>query len=85
MNICSLVVHAKPEKVDFVHAQLDAFDGVEVHANTEQGKLVVTVEGSGDDMLADTMARFNDVDGVLNSVMIYHYCGDDSADEEVIK
>ena len=85
MNICSAVVHARPEKVGFVQAQLDAMEGVEVHASSEQGKLVVTVEGTGDDALADTMHHFNDVDGVLNSVMIYHYCGDDSADEEVIK
>ena len=85
MNICSLVVHARPEKLTSVHEQLDAFDGVEVHAESELGKLVVTVEGGGNDALADTMARFNDVDGVINAVMIYHYCGDESAEEEVLQ
>ena len=85
MNICSVVVHTKPEKLAAVQTRLEEFEGVEVHGGSEEGKLVVTVEGSGDDTLADTMAAFRDVDGVINTVMIYHYGGDETMDEEVIR
>lgn len=85
MNICSAIVHAKPEMAGVVQERLETFRGVEIHGGVEVGKLVVTLEGQNDDALADTMARFNDITGVINTVMIYHYCGEESADEEVLK
>jgi len=85
MNLCSVVVHARPERLAAVRAGLAQFAGVEIHADAPGGKLVVTVEGEGDEALADTLAQFNYVEGVLNTVMIYHYCGDESTDEEVLQ
>ncbi|WP_275098701.1 chaperone NapD [Sedimenticola hydrogenitrophicus] len=85
MNICSAIVHARPEVASVVQAHLEAFEGVEVHGGADAGKLIVTLEGQGDDALADTMAKFNEVTGVINTVMIYHYCGEEPADKEVMK
>ncbi len=85
MNICSAIVHAKPENAGAVQVNLEQLDGVEVHAGVDEGKLVVTLEGETDDALADKMTKFNEVDGVINTVMIYHYCGEESADQEVTK
>ncbi len=85
MNVCSCVVYAKPESVGVVMTKLEEFSGVEIHGGKEEGKLVVTVEGSDDDKLADTMTAFNDVEGVINTVMIYHSCGDENANEEITK
>ncbi|AKH19829.1 chaperone NapD [Sedimenticola thiotaurini] len=85
MNICSAIVHAKPEMAGVVRTDLERFPGVEIHGGVEEGKLIVTLEGENDDALADTMAEFNDVTGVINTVMIYHYCAEESADEEVSK
>ena len=77
MNICSVVVHARPNQGTSLQEALCGISGVEVHGGAEQGKLVVTVEGADDDALADTMARFSDLEGVINTVMVYHYCGAD--------
>ena len=85
MNVCSVVVYTKPENTGLVTTKLEEFSGVEIHGGQDEGKLVVTVEGSGDDKLADTMAAFNDVEGVINTVLIYHYCGDENVNEEVTK
>lgn len=85
MNICSVVVHTRPEKLASVHTKLDQLSGVEVHGENKQGKLIVTVEGDTDNKLADKMAAFSDVNGVINAVMIYHYCGDESENEEVVQ
>lgn len=84
MNICSVVVHAKPEKRDLVQTRLEEFPGVEVHGGEGTGKLIVTVEDAGDRSAADTMMAFNSVEDVISSILIYHYGGDD-LDEEVIR
>jgi len=84
MNICSVVVHAHPEQSDAVKERLETFPGVEVHGGGETGKLIVTVEDSDKDSVADTMMSFNAVEGVISSILIYHYGGDD-LDEEVIR
>ncbi|MES9868645.1 MAG: chaperone NapD [Sedimenticola sp.] len=85
MNVCSAIVHAKPENAVRVSACLEEFPGVEVHGGQDVGKLIVTVEGGEDEALADTMAKFGDVEGVINTVMIYHYNGEEADLEEVIQ
>ena len=84
MNICSVVVYARPEDRAAVQVNLGHLPGVEVHGGSEEGKLIVTVEDTVDSTMSETVSRFNDVDGVINAVMIYHYGGDENMDEEVI-
>ena len=85
MNLCSVVVHARPERIHQVTDNLNSLPGVEVHGGAEdEGKLIVTVEDEGDVSAADTMMSFNSVDGVISATLIYHYGGDD-LDEEVIR
>ena len=84
MNICSVVVHTKPEKSGIVQARLEEFPGVEIHGGEEKGKLIVTVEDAGETTAADTMMAFNSVEGVISSILIYHYGGDD-LDEEITR
>jgi nitrate reductase NapD len=83
MNICSLVVHVKPEVAPAVQARLEDLPGVEVHGGADLGKLVVTVEDSPDVQAADTITAIGGVQGVLSTVLIYHYGGDEPLDEEV--
>lgn len=77
MNICSLVVHAKPEKARAVEEGLLALPGVEVHGGQAEGKLVITVEDTEQSAAADTLTNIGCVEGVINTVLIYHYGGDD--------
>ncbi|MCU0836539.1 MAG: chaperone NapD [Chromatiaceae bacterium] len=74
MNICSLVVHARPERVPAVAERLDALPGVEVHGRGE-GRLVITVEDTAETLAADTLAAVNAVNGVISTALIYHYGG----------
>ncbi len=84
MNICSLVVHARPENAEVVKAGLETFEGVEVHAGIAEGKLIVTVEDEGaESTVADTMHAFNDIKGVVSTTLIYHYGEDQPMAEEV--
>jgi nitrate reductase NapD len=85
MNICSLVVHARPEMLGAVQARLQTLPGLEIQGESDAGRLVVTVEDTGQSLAADTMMAINHVEGVLNAVLIYHYGGDEPLEQEVIR
>jgi len=76
MNISGVLVHAYPEKVASVSSKLEAMQGIEVHASTDEGKIVVTVEQLDDGNLADTVLDLQDMPGVLSASMIYHHFED---------
>jgi len=76
--ISGVLVHAKPGKTDRVKAQLQALPGVEIHHLTDDGRMIITVEAEAAAPVADLVARFHDLDGVINASMVYHY--DDSID-----
>ncbi len=75
-NICGVLVHAIKDKKYQVETVLDKTSGVEVHANTDDGKLVVTVESENNSYVADTISKFQDIDGVLSASMIYQFSDD---------
>jgi nitrate reductase NapD len=75
MNICSLIVHTKPLLGSKVSKHLQRFQGVEVHGGTEVNKLIVTIEDKGESIspISDTMTALREVEGVISTVLIYHY------------
>ena len=72
MNISGVLVHARPEQLDTVKSQLSDLSGVEIHASTDDGRLVVTIE-NGEGPMFDTMNSFHDIEGVLSASLIYHH------------
>ncbi|MET0009889.1 MAG: chaperone NapD [Candidatus Thiodiazotropha sp. 6PLUC9] len=83
MNICSLIVHTKPSQGAQVSERLYRFPGVEVHGGMEVDKLIVTIEDEGETVspVSDQMNALRDVEGVVNTVLIYHYGGEESMEE----
>lgn len=81
MNICSCVVHAKPGTGADVAGKIGRMPGTEVHGGVDEGRLVVTIEDTAEVLAADTLGQLNHVPGVINTVLIYHYGGDDIANE----
>ena len=83
MNICSLIVHTSPELGPVVSQRLENFKGVEVHGGQATGKLIVTVEDEGEAIspVSDTMNALRDVPGVVSTILIYHYGGEESMEE----
>ncbi len=78
MNISGVLVLARPEAAGTVKQRLAAMPGVEVHAVSEQGRLVVTVEEDDTRMMADTVAEVQNMPGVLSAAMIYHHYEDEN-------
>lgn len=77
MNISSYIVHSRPEAAGRLREQLAAMSGVEVHAFSPEGRLVITVEDGGERTVTETVLTVHNLAGVLSAAMIYHYCDDD--------
>lgn len=82
MSIYSVVVHTRPENIESVSVDLQAMEGVEVHAADERGKLVVSLDHPDRSYCSDTLMSFHNVPGVLNSSLIYEYFEDDDEDTQ---
>lgn len=72
MNISSLLVNTRPEVQQQVQDGLLLLDGVEVHAASENGQLVVTIEADSDRAAADMFTRISQQPGVLSAALVYH-------------
>ncbi len=81
MNIAGVLVHSHPDFIEAVKHSLVTLPGVEVHAVSADGRMVVTVEGESADALADTFRGFNDMSGVLSAAMVYHHFESGSGQE----
>jgi len=81
MDIASAVVHAAPGRRDEVRLQLERMRGLEIHAETPEGRFVVTVEDTPDGTAADAVMRLHSLEGVLAAAMVYQY-SDEAPDAE---
>jgi nitrate reductase NapD len=73
MEVVSAIVHAIPGRGDEVRAALQRLAGVEIHAETADGRFIVTVEDRPDTSPADTIVALHRLDGVLAAAMVYQY------------
>lgn len=72
MNISSVIVVPHPDHVEKVRTGLAGVDGVEIHAVSPEGKMIVTIETAGDRETAETYEIISHLDGVLSASMVYH-------------
>ncbi len=73
MTICSLIVQTIPENINTVNATLENIQGVEVHAQDESGKMVVTIDHPDRDYCSKTMADISVINGVMSTSLVYEY------------
>jgi len=81
MNISSLLVNARPEALPQVQGNLLALGGVEVHAATDSGQLIVTIEADSDRAAADLFTKISQQPGVLSTSLVYHQFESDPDEE----
>jgi nitrate reductase NapD len=72
MNISGVVVRTFPKDIGVVSEALSRLDGVEVHGANDDGRLVVTVEQSGEQGLTDVLNHMQDIPRILSTSLIYH-------------
>ena len=73
INVCGVLVSARPEHMQAVQEQLEVEDGVEIHAVTEEGRLVVTVEKEDQQQTGDMLNKIQSLDHVVSTSMVYQY------------
>jgi nitrate reductase NapD len=75
-HIASLVIHARPQYLPAIQQWLrvPAVVGVdiEIHAASEQGKVVVVVEAESEQCILMLMDSLRELQGVLNTSLVYH-------------
>lgn len=79
MNLASLVVHVRPEQSDSIAARLAELPGVEIHATTADGRLVVTVDHDDSQVAAETLTAIHETRGVISAAITFQYGDDESA------
>ena len=83
-TICGVLVHSRPENMDVVSERLTTLPGVEIHGNSDDGRLVVTVEGEDQGLTGDTVMQIQNVEGVVSASLVYHFSGEiEDTEEEV--
>ena len=81
MNISSILVNVRAEQIAQVQQALVTLNGVEVHAATEEGRLIVTIEAESDQAVANMFEVINHLPGVLSASMVYHQTESDPDEE----
>ena len=72
MNISGVLVKAYPKNLLSIEKVLGTMQGVEVHGNNDDGRIVITVEDDNANNITDTLVEIQGVPGVLSASMIYH-------------
>ncbi|WP_425073318.1 chaperone NapD [Sagittula sp. S175] len=79
MNICGCLVHVAQPALTDARATMTATPGVEIHAATEDGRLVVTVEDTETARASETIMGLHQIPGVISLSLTYHHFEDLSA------
>lgn len=82
MNISSLIVIPHPDRIEAVRQHLLEIAGVELHAVSPEGKMIVTVETADDRSTTGTYECISQLDGVMSTSMVYHQ-NESDPDKEV--
>jgi nitrate reductase NapD len=84
LHIASLVVHAPPSRAPALALLLAELSGAVVHAISERGKLVVTLEASTAAEMVGLVQAIQRTDGVLSAALVYQHADTlDSMNEEI--
>lgn len=82
MSISGLIVQAQPHRLPDVRCELEKIASVDIHAQTEEGSLVITVDEPNDSEAADILMNLGNIEGVLSTSLVYNHFDDISSDEE---
>lgn len=73
MTICSLVIQALPDQLKTVSQSLMSMEGVEIHAQTDEGKMIVSIDHPSRSYCGNTMTKMTRIGGVMSASLVYEY------------
>lgn len=80
-HIASFVAHAMFSQLEQVQAAIEAIEGAEIHAKSEEGKLVFTIEDNSQKAIGKKIDALKHNNGLFSFSPIYHqYIAEDDQD-----
>ncbi|QMU58853.1 MAG: nitrate reductase [Boseongicola sp.] len=76
MNICGCLIHVTPEHARAAFQAIEAFDGVEIHAESEDARFVLVVEDTDARLASETIMQLHQIPGVVSLTLNYHHFED---------
>ncbi|MFO1189890.1 MAG: chaperone NapD [Alphaproteobacteria bacterium] len=73
MNICGVLVHVRPDRVADVALAMRTIPGSELHGQTADGRLIVTVEDTAGARAFDGLTSIHGLPGVVAASLVYHH------------
>ncbi len=73
IDICGVLVHATQGKEKKIKENLNTINGVNVHYITKTNRLIITIEKDEKGQIMDIIDGFNDVDGVISTILTYQH------------
>ncbi|WP_404993640.1 chaperone NapD [Cupriavidus pauculus] len=67
------MVFAHPASLDRVRDAIDAMTGAEIHAVSDVGKLVVTVEAPTSQAIVAQLMCLHQLEGVISATLVYQH------------
>jgi nitrate reductase NapD len=71
-EIASIIVQARPERLDALEAAITALPGCEIHARDTRGKLVVVTEAPDAGSLGTTLNTIQSLPDVYSAALVFH-------------
>ncbi|MBF0446180.1 MAG: chaperone NapD [Magnetococcales bacterium] len=81
IHIASAIVLSHVDKVESVKNSLASISGIEVHNESNDGRIVITVESPKYREVADMLLSIRDIEGVLSSELVYQYSDGDKVSD----
>jgi len=72
VNLVSMVMMVRPERLTAFRQQIASVDGAEIHIASAEGKLVVTVEADDQRSLLQRIEALQNLEGLVSSNLVYH-------------
>jgi len=83
INICGVLIYTLPGQAVTVKQVLEQEPGVEVHAVSDNGRLVVTVEKNTREETGETLNYLQKLDHVISASLVYQYFDDEVVEQEI--
>jgi nitrate reductase NapD len=73
MNICGVLVHARPDRLADVESSLARIPGVELHGRADGARLMITIEDTAATAAVDGLSAVHALPGVVAAALVYHH------------
>lgn len=71
-EIASVLVQARPERLDAVQSAIANIAGAEIAQRDERGKLVVILDSSNGEPIGDSLTKLSLMPDVISATLVFH-------------